>query len=110
MIPCKRGKGNRVPEHDPIPPQGAAREPIANPHAWARFRRIMAWMAGTGALCAGLAIAWLHWSGVTLRLHMVIATVLGVFFTVLVGTGLMTLSFLSSGSGHDEEAAKPPER
>jgi hypothetical protein len=36
---------------------------------------------------------------------MVIATALGVGFTVLLGTSLMTLVFLSNASGHDEEAA-----
>jgi hypothetical protein len=37
---------------------------------------------------------------------LIIATALGIGLTVLVGTGLMTLVFISSSSGHDEEAAK----
>ncbi len=36
---------------------------------------------------------------------MLIATALGVGLTVLLGTGLMTLVFLSSSSGHDDAAA-----
>ena len=41
-----------------------------------------------------------------LHIHMLIATALGVFFTVLLGTGLMSLVFLSNSSGHDDEAAR----
>jgi hypothetical protein len=35
---------------------------------------------------------------------MIIATALGIGLTVLLGTGLMTLVFLSADSGHDEAA------
>jgi hypothetical protein len=37
---------------------------------------------------------------------LIIATALGIGLTVLVGTGLMTLVFISNSSGHDEEAAR----
>jgi uncharacterized membrane protein len=36
---------------------------------------------------------------------MVVATIAGVGLTVLVGTGLMGLVFLSHRTGHDEDAA-----
>jgi hypothetical protein len=36
---------------------------------------------------------------------MVIATIAGVGFSVLLAAALMGLVFLSSGSGHDEDAA-----
>lgn len=71
--------------------------------AWARFRRIMAWMALGGAGCVGLALLFLHWRSGDMPIHMVIATVLGVWFTFMLGTGLMALVFLSSGTGHDEQ-------
>lgn len=71
--------------------------------AWARFRRIMAWMALGGALCVGFALLFLYWRAGQLPLHMVIATVLGVWLTFMLGTGLMALAFLSSGTGHDEQ-------
>jgi len=71
--------------------------------AWARFRRIMAWMAITGACVTGLALLWLWWRGSPMPIHMVIATILGVWFTFMLGTGLMALAFLSSGTGHDEQ-------
>ena len=38
------------------------------------------------------------------HIHMLIATALGVGLTVLLGTGLMALSFLSARSGHDAQA------
>jgi hypothetical protein len=41
-----------------------------------------------------------------LHIHMMIATALGTFMTLLIGTGLMTLTFISNSSGHDEAAAK----
>lgn len=41
----------------------------------------------------------------TVHVHMLIATGLGVGLTVLLGTGLMALMFLSSESGHDDQAA-----
>ncbi len=71
--------------------------------AWARFRRIMAWMALGGAICVGLALLFLHWWAGQLPFHMAIATILGVWLTFMLGTGLMALTFLSSGTGHDEQ-------
>ena len=56
------------------------------------------------AVAAGLALLYLSASGEPLRLHMVIATIAGVGLSVLVGTGLMGLVFLSNRSGHDDAA------
>jgi hypothetical protein len=44
------------------------------------------------------------------HVHMLIATALGVGLTVLLGTGLMVLSFLSASSGHDEQAGNYKEK
>lgn len=71
--------------------------------AWRRFRRIMGWMALSGALCVGAALLFLHWWAGPMPIHMVIATILGVWLTFMLGTGLMALAFLSSGTGHDEQ-------
>jgi hypothetical protein len=38
-----------------------------------------------------------------LTLNMVIATILGVFFSVLIGSGLMAAAYFSDKSGHDRE-------
>lgn len=71
--------------------------------AWRRFRRLMAWMGLWGALCVLLVLGYLYWSGSPMRLHLVIATSLGIWFTFMLGTALMSLAFLSSGTGHDEQ-------
>lgn len=95
-----------MPMHDPLPPRRRAPEPVATAYAWTRYRRIMRWMTLLSAACAAAAIVWLRWSGVPMRLHLAIATTLGVFLTILVGTGLMSLVFLSAGSGHDTRAGE----
>ena len=41
----------------------------------------------------------------SLSTHAVIATILGVFFSVLLGSGLFSLSFFSDKSGHDDEVS-----
>lgn len=73
--------------------------------AWGRYRRVMRWMALFAAVAIGAALLYLKLSGAPLTLHLVIATVLGVGITALLGTALMGLAFLSSGSGHDADAA-----
>lgn len=57
--------------------------------------------------CVVAALIYFRAGGSPVRVHMVIAASLGVFLTVMVGTGLMSLAFLSSGTGHDEDAADP---
>ena len=42
-----------------------------------------------------------------LHINMLIATALGVFFTMLLGTSLMSLIFISAESGHDEAVGGP---
>ncbi len=71
--------------------------------AWARFRRIMRWMALIGLGCVGLALGLLYWATGVMPLHMAIATSLGVWISFMLGTGLMALTFLSHGTGHDDE-------
>lgn len=78
-------------------------DPEIATNAWARFRRIMLWMALGGALCVGAALALLRWWTGPMPIHMIIATTLGVWLTFMLGTGLMALTFLSSGTGHDEQ-------
>lgn len=93
-----------MPRHDPVPTPNKG---IANAHAWARYRRIMRWMTLFAVLCVLAVLGFLYWDGDPMPIHLVIAVSLGVFFTALVGTGLMSLLFLSSGSGHDEIAGGP---
>lgn len=93
-----------MPRHDPIPPR-RSRSQAERASLWRRFRHLMGWMALAAAVAVLLALIYLKSFGDPVPLHMQLATILGVGFTVLVGTGLMGLVFLSSRSGHDEEAA-----
>ncbi len=61
-------------------------------------------MALVAVVCVLLSLIYLKSFGEPVPIHMMIATIAGVGLTVLVGTGLMGLVFLSSRSGHDEEA------
>ena len=69
--------------------------------AEAEFWRMVRWIAGIGVLMAIGAIVYLAATG-ELYFHLVVATVLGVFVSVLLGCGLFALSFFSDKSGHDD--------
>lgn len=85
-----------MPVPDPVPsPSGALKR---------RFLRIFRLCAALSVVIAILAAILVSRGDPTLHIHMVIATALGVGFTVLLGTSLMTLAFLSSSTGHDEQA------
>lgn len=70
--------------------------------AWARYRRLMTWMALAALAATVLALAILWWARGPLPILFLIFTAGGVFFSVLLAAALMGLVFLSSGSGHDE--------
>ena len=91
-----------MPRPDPLPTRR-----IANAHAWARYYRIMRWMTLLAIGCVVLTLVYLRWGGGPVPIQMVIAGSVGVFLTVMVGTGLMSLVFLSAGSGHDDAVADP---
>jgi len=59
------------------------------------------WIAVAGVIVTILALLYLSLYG-PLRLHMVIATVAGVFFSMLLGCGLFAAAFYSEKSGHDQ--------
>ena len=63
-------------------------------------------LALVAVVVAALAVALVARGDTGFHPHMLIATALGVGLTVLLGTGLMTLAFLSSSSGHDEQASR----
>jgi hypothetical protein len=85
-----------------------APDPLPTPHKSAvlRFRRIMTLMAIVSLVTAIIAVVLVAWGDPGLHIHMLIATGLGVFLTVLLGTALMSLVFLSASSGHDSAAAQ----
>ena len=93
-----------MPTHDPTPP---SREQSA--HAWMRYKALMSWMALASIGAVLLALAYLYFSGLDMRVHMVIATAAGVGLSVLLGTALMGLVYFSSHSGHDEHVGRGDE-
>lgn len=73
--------------------------------AWAHFRRTMRWTVLAALVTIILSLLWL-WATGPVSTHMLIATTLGVGFSVVVAGALMGLLFLSDSSGHDEDAAQ----
>ena len=85
-----------MPEPDPIPsPRHSTMR---------RFWRVFRLLALLSILIAAIAVVLVARGDPTVHVHMMIATALGIGLTVLLGTALMTLAFLSSSSGHDHQA------
>lgn len=87
-------QGNRRPDPIPSPRHSTLR----------RFWRIFRLLALLSIVIAAIAVVLVARGDPTVHVHMLIATALGIGVTVLLGTGLMALAFLSSKSGHDEAA------
>jgi hypothetical protein len=94
--PERRRQRANVPRPDPVP----------NPrHAlMRRFWRIFRLLALLSVVVAVIAVL-LVTEGEKTNVNVIIATALGAGLTVLLGSALMTLVFLSADSGHDEAAA-----
>ncbi|GAA3999457.1 hypothetical protein [Sphingomonas humi] len=90
-----------MPRPDPIPSLRRTQ--------WQRFSRIMRWMSLAAILAAAAAVYFVAQGESELKVHMLIATALGAGLSVLLGAALMSLVFISSGSGHDEEAHRTAE-
>ena len=89
-----------MPSPDPVPPhieQAAL--------AWKRYRNMMKWMVLVSVIAVILALIYLGAGGEPMSLHLVIATAAGVGLSVLLGTALMGLVFLSNRTGADDDAA-----
>ena len=69
--------------------------------AVAEFKRIMTWIGVIAVLMVAGALAYLYFTS-SLDANTVIATTLGVFFSVLLGCGLFAAAFFSSKSGYDQ--------
>ena len=87
-----------MPRHDAPPPGSSA----LKQRFWRAFRLLVLFSLLVGAI----AVALVARGQEELRVHMLIATGVGIALTVLVGTALMTLTFLSASSGHDDEAGE----
>jgi hypothetical protein len=70
--------------------------------AIAEFKRIIAWILVIALVMVVGALVYLHATG-SLDANTVIATSLGVFFSVLIGCGLFAAAFFSNKSGYDQE-------
>jgi hypothetical protein len=106
-----------MPRHDPVPPRRSAPQETARleeiqrtARAWLRYKKMMKWMLLAAAVAVLAALGWLKSTGEPMPIHMIIATAAGVGLSVLVGTGLMGLVFLSNNSGHDDAAGRTPEQ
>ena len=91
-----------MPQPDPIP---SPRQSMMR-----RFWRIFRLLALLSAVIAAIAVVLVTRGAGEVRASLIIATTLGVGLTVLVGTSLMTLVFLSNSSGHDAAAASSHEK
>jgi protein-S-isoprenylcysteine O-methyltransferase Ste14 len=69
--------------------------------AVAEFKRIMKWIAAIAVLMVVGALTYLHFTS-SLDTNTVVATTLGVFFSVLLGCGLFAAAFFSDKSGYDQ--------
>lgn len=85
-----------MPQPDPLP---SPRHSMMR-----RFWRIFRLLALLSIIIAAIAVVLVARGDPATHVHMLIATALGVGLTVLLGTALMTLVFISSSSGHDDEA------
>ena len=83
-----------MPQPDPVPPRSIRQ----------RFVRIMRVAAAFSIVIAAIAVLLVARGQSELHIHMLIATALGIGLTVLLGTALMSLIFLSNSSGHDGDA------
>ena len=86
-----------MPVPDPVPsPRNSTKQ---------RFWRIFRLLALLSVVVAAIAVVLVTRGAGEVHASLIIATGLGVGLTVLVGSGLMALTFISNSSGHDEAAA-----
>ena len=71
-----------------------------------RFRRIMKWMALFSIAVSAIAVLLVARGDNGTHIHMLIATALGAGLSVLLAGELMSLVFLSSSTGHDDEVSR----
>ena len=69
-----------------------------------QFWRIFRLLALLSAVIAAIAVVLVTRGEGEVRASLIIGTAVGVGFTMLLGSALMTLVFLSARSGHDKEA------
>jgi len=88
-----------------MPKRSPLDDPANSAHAWARYRRLMRWMALFTTTVVVLTLGGFYWINGLVSVHLFIATALGIGFMMMLTAALMGLVFLSSGTGHDESVA-----
>lgn len=83
--------------------------PESRRSALAEFKRMILWIALIGVLIT-IGALWYISLYEPLRTHMVVATIAGVFFSVLLGCGLFAAAFYSDKSGHDQNVTDATRR
>ena len=73
------------------------------------FWRMIRWIILIGVLMVIGALLYLRATG-DLEVNMVVATILGVFFSVRLGCGLFAAAFFSDKSGHDRDVTDATRR
>src|SRR5215204_1459401 len=97
--PTSQGqREGQMPRPDPIPSPRLS--------MLRRFRQSMKWMALFSMAVAATAVLLVARGDNGTHIHMLIATALGAGLSVLLAGALMSLVFLSSSSGHDDEASR----
>jgi hypothetical protein len=90
-----------MPQPDPVPsPRNSTMR---------RFWRIFRLLALLSIVIAVIGVVLVTRGEGEVHASLIIATALGIGLTVLLGSGLMVLMFLSSSSGHDEAVSKTHE-
>jgi hypothetical protein len=89
----------------------ALKSPLDDPQtasfAWGRYRRLMRFMVVIALVSVIAGLSALRWMIGPIPIHMAIATAGGIFFSVALGAALMSLVFLSNGTGHDAAVENP---
>ena len=83
--------------------------PSDRQRAAAEFKRMIKWIIVIAVAMVVAALTYLHLTS-GLSVSMVLATILGVFFSVLLGCGLFAASFFSDKSGHDQSISDATRR
>lgn len=87
------------------------RSPLDDPEyarfAWARYWRLMRWMAGVTLVVTVGALFAFWWNNGFVSIHFFIATAGAIIGAIMLTAALMGLVFLSSGTGHDEAIEDP---
>jgi hypothetical protein len=81
----------------------------AKGNASLEFQRMLKWIVAIAVAMVVGALVFEASQG-PLYPNLVVATILGVFFSMVLGCGLFALAFFSSKSGHDDDVREATER